>query len=39
MWHHAPTGWNAEWLMDGARVERFGASIASPGDFWTLGGV
>ena len=37
MWHHGPTGWNSEWLMEGADVKAFGASIANPGDFWTLG--
>lgn len=39
MWRSASTGWHCEWLMDGADLKGFGASIVSPGDFWTLGGI
>ena len=39
LWHHNPTGWNGEWLMDGASVKGFGGTYVSPGDFWTLGAI
>ena len=37
MWHHAQTGTNSEWLMDGANMIGQGAIFANPGDFWGLG--
>ena len=36
---HKPSGWYAEYLMNGAQVTGFGASSPTAGDFWTLGGV
>ena len=37
--YHTPSGWYAEYLMDGATVTGFGASMPTSGDFWRLGAV
>jgi hypothetical protein len=39
LWQHGPTGWNSEWLMNGADVKGLGGTYSSPGDFWYPGGV
>ena len=39
LWHHNPTGWNGEWLMNGADLKAMGGTYVSPGDFWTLGAI